>query len=38
MKKQEFKVRNAKPVEFEEIGKLMIYVYSHLEEFRKESE
>ena len=31
-------IRNAKPAEFEEIGKLMIQVYSQLEGFPKESE
>jgi len=34
----EYKVRNAKPVEFTEIGRLMIRVYSQLEGFPKESE
>lgn len=38
MKKQEYIIRNAKPIEFEEIGKLMVHVYSHLEGFPKESE
>ena len=38
MSKQEYKVRNAKPGEFEEIGKLMVRVYSQLEGFPKESE
>ncbi|MET0760092.1 MAG: GNAT family N-acetyltransferase [Flavobacterium sp.] len=38
MNKQEYKVRNAKPDEFEEIGKLMVAVYSQLEGFPKESE
>jgi len=38
MGKQEFKVRNAKPGEFEEIGKLMVGVYSQLEGFPKEAE
>ena len=31
-------IRNAKPNEFETIGKLMIQVYSQLEGFPKESE
>jgi GNAT superfamily N-acetyltransferase len=31
-------VRNANPSEFEEIGKLMVHVYSQLEGFPKESE
>ncbi|HLF51528.1 GNAT family N-acetyltransferase [Flavobacterium sp.] len=38
MSKQEYTVRNAKPDEFEEIGKLMVEVYSQLEGFPKESE
>lgn len=38
MNNQAFKVRNVKPAEFEEIGKLMIKVYSQLEGFPKESE
>jgi len=38
MNKQEYKIRNAKPEEFEEIGKLMVRVYSQLEGFPKESE
>ena len=38
MSKQDYKVRNAKPGEFEEIGKLMVRVYSQLEGFPKESE
>lgn len=38
MSKQKYKVRNAKPGEFEEIGKLMVQVYSQLEGFPKESE
>jgi GNAT superfamily N-acetyltransferase len=38
MSKQEYTVRNALPAEFEEIGKLMVSVYSQLEGFRKESE
>ena len=38
MIKQEFIVRNAIPDEFEEIGKLMVQVYSHLEGFPKKSE
>jgi GNAT superfamily N-acetyltransferase len=38
MSKQEYTVRNAKPSEFEEIGKLMVQAYSQLEGFPKESE
>lgn len=38
MSKQEYTIRNAKPREFEEIGKLMVKVYSQLEGFPKESE
>jgi GNAT superfamily N-acetyltransferase len=38
MHQQEYIVRNAKPSEFEEIGKLMVQVYSQLEGFPKESE
>ena len=38
MKKQEYIVRNAKPIEFEAIGKLMVQVYSQLEGFPKKSE
>jgi GNAT superfamily N-acetyltransferase len=38
MSKQEYIVRNARPAEFEEIGKLMVLVYSQLEGFPKESE
>ncbi len=38
MYKKEFKVRNAEPVEFESIGKLMVQVYSSLEGFPKESD
>ena len=38
MGKQEYTVRNAIPGEFEEIGKLMVQVYSQLEGFPKESE
>ena len=38
MSKQEYKIRNAKPNEFEETGKLMVRVYSQLEGFPKESE
>ncbi len=38
MSKQEYVVRNAKPSEFDEIGKLMVKVYSQLEGFPKESE
>lgn len=35
---EEYIVRNAKPEEFEAIGKLMVQVYSQLEGFPKESE
>jgi GNAT superfamily N-acetyltransferase len=38
MNNQEFIVRNAKPTEFKEIGKLMVRVYSQLEGFPKEDE
>ena len=38
MSKQEYIVRSAKPTEFEEIGKLLVQVYSQLEGFPKESE
>jgi len=38
MLKQEYTVRNAKPEEFAEIGKLMVQVYSQLEGFPKENE
>ncbi|HAN18183.1 MAG: GNAT family N-acetyltransferase [Bacteroidetes bacterium GWC2_33_15] len=38
MKKQKYTVRNAKPYEFDEIGKLMVKVYSQLDGFPKESE
>ena len=38
MIKQEYTIRNAKPGEFEEIGKLMVMVYSQLEGFPKEFE
>jgi GNAT superfamily N-acetyltransferase len=38
MSKQLYTVRNARPREFEEIGKLMVRVYSQLEGFPKESE
>ena len=38
MDKQEYTVRNAMPEEFEEIGKLMVRVYSQLEGFPKETE
>lgn len=38
MGKPNYKVRNAKPFEFEGIGKLMVKVYSQLEGFPKESE
>lgn len=35
---QEYTIRNAKPTEFEEIGKLMVAVYSQLEGFPTASE
>lgn len=38
MSTQEYTVRNAKPDEFEEIGKLMVKVYSQLAGFPKEAE
>ena len=38
MNKQKTTIRNAKPVEFDEVGKLMIRVYSQLEGFPKKSE
>jgi ribosomal protein S18 acetylase RimI-like enzyme len=38
MSDQGYTVRNANIAEFEEIGKLMVQVYSHLEGFPKESE
>jgi GNAT superfamily N-acetyltransferase len=38
MDQQKYLVRNAKPDEFEEIGKLMVQVYSQLEGFPKETE
>ena len=38
MSEKEYSVRNAKPVEFAEIGKLMVQVYSQLDGFPKESE
>ncbi|MNQ06589.1 Acetyltransferase (GNAT) family protein [compost metagenome] len=38
MSEQEYTVRNAKPNEFTEIGKLLVQVYSQLEGFPKESE
>ncbi|MBC8047366.1 MAG: GNAT family N-acetyltransferase [Fimbriimonadaceae bacterium] len=38
MDQQEYKVRNAFPSEFEEIGKLMVKVYSQLEGFPKPTE
>ena len=38
MIKEDYNIRNAKPGEFEEIGKLMVHVYSRLEGFPKESE
>src|ERR1700681_3636031 len=37
MSKQVYSVRNANPVEFDEIGKLMVRVYSQLEGFPKEA-
>lgn len=38
MTRQEYMVRNAMPAEFEEIGKLMVRVYSQLEGFPKQEE
>jgi GNAT superfamily N-acetyltransferase len=38
MSKQDYTIRNAKPTEFAEIGKLMVRVYSQLDGFPKESE
>lgn len=38
MSNQEYTVRNARPEEFEEIGKLMVQVYSQLDGFPKQSE
>lgn len=38
MNTTEYSVRNAKPSEFEELGKLMVAVYSQLEGFPTESE
>jgi hypothetical protein len=38
MSKPQYTIRNAKPEEFEEIGKLMVQVYSQLDGFPKESE
>lgn len=38
MSEQEYTIRNANPGEFEEIGKLMVSVYSQLDGFPKESE
>lgn len=38
MSHQEFTIRNAQPAEFEQIGKLMVRVYSRLEGFPKQSE
>ena len=38
MKKQEYKVRNAQPEEFTEIGNMMVEVYSQLEGFPKPSD
>lgn len=38
MNKADFKIRNARTDEFEEIGRLLVEVYSQLEGFPKESE
>ncbi len=38
MSSQKYKVRNARPDEFKEIGRLMVGVYSQLDGFPKESE
>ncbi len=38
MSHHEFIIRNAQPAEFEQIGKLMVQVYSQLEGFPKQSE
>lgn len=38
MSNQECTVRNARPDEFSEIGKLMVHVYSELDGFPKENE
>ncbi len=38
MKKSTFIIRNANPEEYEEVGKLLVKVYSKLEGFPKESE
>ena len=38
MNSKELKIRNAKPEEFDVVGKLMVKVYSKLEGFPKESE
>ncbi|MCF4101914.1 GNAT family N-acetyltransferase [Gillisia sp. M10.2A] len=38
MSKEEYTVRNAQPAEFEEIGNLMVEVYSQLEGFPKQQE
>ena len=38
MSNQEYTIRNATPGEFDEIGRLMVLVYSQLEGFPKESE
>ena len=38
MSKKEYQVRNARPEEFVEIGKLMVRVYSQLEGFPKETD
>jgi len=38
MNKQEYTIRNAEPSEFEEVGKLMVKVYSQLDGFPKETE
>ncbi len=38
MSKQQFQIRNAKPGEFQEIGQLMVQVYSQLEGFPDQEE
>ena len=38
MSKQEYIVRNAKPSEYEEVGRILVQVYSKLDGFPKESE
>jgi len=38
MSKQQYTIRNAKPEEFDEIGKLMVQVYSQLDGFPKKTE